>query len=94
MTDSPAITGVPTADDTPLRVVRVEPGIVILSSGEVLLVKYAKLAQLVTQILHDGSPVTIRTWQTPAGNELVEIHRVDQAPDLHAEPVDLGSLPF
>jgi len=59
-----------------LRIVAVERGKAILSTGEEVLVKYDKLAALVEQLQQEQCPVTVRLWWTKEGAELVEIHRV------------------
>ena len=69
-----------------LRVVAVERGKAILSTGEEVLVKYDKLAALVEQLQQEQCPVMVRLWWTPDGVELVEIHRVGSE-SLPREPL-------
>lgn len=76
----------PPADDA-LTCVRSEPGCVVMSSGEVLLVKYDKLQALVEQLVQEGCPVQIRTWWTKQGMELIHIHREGVFGSL---PITLG----
>lgn len=64
--------------DGACSVVRTEPGRVILSTGEDLIVRYEKLQALCEQLCQERAAVTIRDWWTPDGMELVEIHRVDR----------------
>lgn len=58
-----------------LSVVEVSEGQCVLSSGEILIVRYEKLRTLCEQVAQEQCPVTIRTWWTPDGNELVELRR-------------------
>lgn len=47
----------------------------VMSTGEILLVKWAKLRALCEQVCQEGCPIWIRTWTTPDGEELIELHR-------------------
>jgi hypothetical protein len=58
-----------------LRVVEVGERYCVLSTGEVLIVRWEKLRALCEQVCQDGWTVWIRTWITPDGNELIELHR-------------------
>lgn len=62
-----------------LTVLAVEGTDVLLSSGEVVFARYEKLRDLCVALQQEMCPVTIRTWWTPKGTELIEIHRVVQA---------------
>jgi hypothetical protein len=68
------VTG-PAAGGEPLTVVEVGDGYVVLSTGEEFTVRFEKLRHLCEQLAQEGAPITIRTWWTPAGAELVEVHR-------------------
>lgn len=59
-----------------LSVVRVDDRTVTLSTGEILIARYEKLRSLCEQLAQEGCPISIRTWITPDGNELIECHRV------------------
>lgn len=62
--------------DGRLSLVRVEPGAVVTSEGEVLLVRYDKLLHLAEQICQEGAAVCLRVWAGRDGVELVELYRV------------------
>ena len=64
-----------------LSVVDVRDQECTLSTGEILLIRYAKLRVLAEQVCQERCPVWIRTWITPAGNELIELRR-----ELMADP--------
>lgn len=66
----------PPRTDGSLSVVKVEwPNTVILSSGEPLVARYEKLMVLAEQVCQEQAAVTVRTWWTPDGIELIELHR-------------------
>lgn len=58
-----------------LSVVEVGPGYCVVSTGEVLLVKWEKLRALCEWVCQEQVPIWIRTWMTPDGNELIELHQ-------------------
>lgn len=58
-----------------LTVVRVDGNGCTLSTGEELIIKWSKLRTLAEQVCQERAPVWIRTWMTPDGNELIELHR-------------------
>jgi hypothetical protein len=59
-----------------LSVVDVREHDCTLSNGEVLLIRWAKLRALAEQVCQEQAPIWIRVWTTPAGTELIELHRV------------------
>jgi hypothetical protein len=59
-----------------VRIVHVERRLCILSTGEELLIRFEKLHTLCEQLQQEAADVTVRTWWTPDGVELVEIHRM------------------
>jgi len=58
-----------------LTVVHVDGTGCTLSTGELLLVKWEKLRALCEQVCQERCAVSIRTWMTRDGNELIELHR-------------------
>lgn len=50
----------------------------VLSNGDELLVKWAKLADLCRELVQEQAAVKIRVWAGHDGIELVEAHRVNQ----------------
>jgi hypothetical protein len=63
-----------------VRIVYVDRTLCILSTGEPFLIKYEKLFRLCEQLWQENVDVTVRTWWTPAGMELIEVHRVSSRP--------------
>lgn len=61
---------------TPLRIVHVDGRSCVLSTGEELLVKHERLRDLCLQLMQEGADVTVRTWITSDGSEMIECHRV------------------
>lgn len=61
--------------DGRLYLVRVEPGLAVLSTGEEVRLPHYKLQHLAEQVIQEGVAVRVRTWWTPRGEELVELHR-------------------
>lgn len=61
--------------DGVLSMVRVEPGWCVLSTGELLLIRYDKLQALAEQVTQEQCPIWIRTWTSRDGEELVDLHR-------------------
>lgn len=66
---------VETPDDGRLYLARVEPGHVVLSTGEELLVPFEKLQALAEQVVQERAVIGIRSWWTPKGIELVDLWR-------------------
>jgi hypothetical protein len=62
-----------------LSVVEVRPGLAVFSNGVEVLVRYTKLLTLCEQVAQEQAAVAIRTWETPDGEELMELHRVHGA---------------
>lgn len=58
-----------------LTVVEVREKSCVLSTGEVLIVRWEKLRALCEQLCQDGSAIWIRTWTSSDGEELIEAHR-------------------
>lgn len=59
-----------------MRIVHVEPRWCVLDTGEELLIRYEKLHTLCEQLQQEQADVTVRTWWTKDGVELIEVHRV------------------
>ena len=74
----------PRRADGRLSLLLVEPGAVVTSTGEQLLVRYEKLQALAEQVCQEGAAVVLRTWASRDGPELVELYR---APWLRRLPV-------
>ncbi len=49
---------------------------VVLSTGVVLFARYEKLLTLCVMVCQEQAAITIRTWETADGEELVELHRI------------------
>jgi hypothetical protein len=71
-----------------VRIVYVDRTLCILSTGEPFLIKYEKLFRLCEQLWQEQAEVTVRTWWTPEGIELVEIHRTTSQPPAEPEKTD------
>jgi hypothetical protein len=71
-----------------VRIVYVDRKLCILSTGEPFLIRFEKLFLLCEQLWQEQADVTVRTWWTPAGMELIEIHRVTSQPPAEPEKSD------
>jgi hypothetical protein len=79
-----------TPDDGRLYLSRVEPGHVVLSTGEELITCWEKLHSLAEQIIQEGVAVKVRTWWTPRGVELVDLERVNYQPVVVTTPLHVS----
>lgn len=62
--------------DGQLSIVEVSEKECVLSTGEVLYLKYEKSRLLAEQMCQEQAPIHgLRTWFTKDGNELIELHR-------------------
>lgn len=75
---------VETPRDGRLYLARVEPGRVVLSTGEELVTRFDKLHALAEQVVQERVAVLVRTWWTPKGEELVDLRRATQNTALRA----------
>jgi pyruvate-formate lyase-activating enzyme len=76
--------------DQQLRLIAVYPRTgraVTWPAGEELVMRYEKLITLAEQVCQEGCPIRIRTWWTPKGLELVELHRIESASVSKPVPV-------
>ncbi len=65
--------------DGALSVVEVSEREAVLSNGEVLFVRYEKARALCEQMCQEQAAIRgMRTWWTPDGNELIELHRAGE----------------
>ena len=72
--------------DGQLSIVETRDGQCVLSTGEILLVKYEKAQALCEQLCAEMAAITVRTWVGRDGTELVEVHRVESVKPLSGEP--------
>lgn len=92
---SGVIIEVETPDDGRLYLARVEPGYVVLSTGEELFTRFERLHALAEQLAQERAAVVVRAWWTPAGQELVELVRADdQRVDRPSTNVPEPDAPF
>jgi hypothetical protein len=88
-------------DSSPTKNKNVTKYRITLSTGEVVNTINQRLAALCEQFCQDKTPVEITTEETKYGVDLKSAHRADDGlpeiqinGDVHAEPVDLDSIPF
>lgn len=66
-------------EDGQLSIVRVEPGLCVMSNGEELLIRWGKEYDLCVQLCQERAAVSYRPWRIKEGSELVEVHRTPAA---------------
>jgi len=62
-------------EDGRLSIVEVSEKECVLSTGEVLLMRWEKLRHLAEQVAQEQAAVRVRTWWTRDGVELIELRR-------------------
>lgn len=68
-------------EDGALTIVYCDPSSkeVALSNGISLFVRFEKLMTLCLAVCQERAPISVRTWETEDGEELVELHRLGVA---------------
>lgn len=71
-----------------LSIVEVSEKECVLSTGEVLLIRWEKLRHLAEQVCQERAAVRVRTWWTRDGVELIELRRARDGETSMSDSMD------